>query len=110
MSKDNIIGRIRKLLAIADKNSGASENEMMTEMSMAQALMSGMVQAASVAACSSPLFDDACLLGRCPKTKFYGSPAFGRVRAPTPFREALSFYFRGDDAVVTVRRRPNIPD
>ena len=39
MSKDNIIGRIRKLLAIADKNSGASENEMMTEMSMAQALM-----------------------------------------------------------------------
>ena len=39
MSKDNIIGRIRKLLAIADKNSGASENEMMTAMSMAQALM-----------------------------------------------------------------------
>jgi hypothetical protein len=39
VSKDNIVGRIRKLLAIADKNSGASENEMMTAMSMAQALM-----------------------------------------------------------------------
>ena len=39
MSKDNIIGKIRKLLAIADKNSGASENEMMTAMAMAQALM-----------------------------------------------------------------------
>jgi Protein of unknown function (DUF2786) len=39
MSKENIIGKIRKLLAIADKNSGASANEMMTAMSMAQALM-----------------------------------------------------------------------
>jgi hypothetical protein len=39
VSKDKIIGKIRKLLAIADKNSGASENEMMTAMSMAQALM-----------------------------------------------------------------------
>ena len=28
MSKDNIVGKIRKLLAIADKNSGATENEM----------------------------------------------------------------------------------
>lgn len=39
VSKDNVIGKIRKLLAIADKNSGASENEMMIAMSMAQALM-----------------------------------------------------------------------
>src|SRR6478736_6794306 len=31
--------KIRKLLALADKNSGASENEMMTAMAMAQALM-----------------------------------------------------------------------
>ena len=36
MSKDNIVGKIRKLLAIADKNSGATENEMMTAMSIAQ--------------------------------------------------------------------------
>lgn len=39
MSKDNIVGKIRKLLAIADKNSGATENEMMTAMSIAQTLM-----------------------------------------------------------------------
>ena len=39
MSKDNIIGKIRKLLAVADKNSGATENEMMTAMSIAQTLM-----------------------------------------------------------------------
>ena len=39
MRKDNIIDKIRKLLAMADKNSGASENEMMTAMAMAQALM-----------------------------------------------------------------------
>jgi hypothetical protein len=31
--------KIRKLLALADKNSGASENEMMTARAMAQALM-----------------------------------------------------------------------
>ncbi|MGB3036472.1 MAG: DUF2786 domain-containing protein [Methyloceanibacter sp.] len=39
MSNDNIMDKIRKLLALADKNSGASENEMMTAMAMAQALM-----------------------------------------------------------------------
>jgi hypothetical protein len=39
VSKDNIMDKIRKLLAMADKNSGASENEMMTAMAMAQALM-----------------------------------------------------------------------
>ena len=39
MSKGNIMDKIRKLLAMADKNSGASENEMMTAMAMAQALM-----------------------------------------------------------------------
>ena len=39
MSKDNIMDKIRKLLAMADKNSGASENEMVTAMAMAQALM-----------------------------------------------------------------------
>ena len=39
MSKDNIMDKIRKLLAMADKNSGASENEMMTAMAMAQTLM-----------------------------------------------------------------------
>jgi hypothetical protein len=39
MRKDNIIDKIRKLLAMADKHSGASENEMMTAMAMAQALM-----------------------------------------------------------------------
>jgi hypothetical protein len=39
MCNDNIMDKIRKLLAMADKNSGASENEMMTAMAMAQALM-----------------------------------------------------------------------
>ena len=39
MRKDNIMDKIRKLLAMADKNSGASENEMMTAMAIAQALM-----------------------------------------------------------------------
>ena len=39
MSKDNIMDKIRKLLAMADKNSGASENEMRTAMVMARALM-----------------------------------------------------------------------
>ena len=39
MSKDNIVGKIRKLLAVADKNSGATENEMTTAMSIAQTLM-----------------------------------------------------------------------
>jgi hypothetical protein len=39
MSKHNIMDKIRKLLAMADKNSGASENEMMIAMAMAQALM-----------------------------------------------------------------------
>ena len=39
MSKDKIIDKIRKLLAMADKNSGASENEMITAMAMAQALI-----------------------------------------------------------------------
>jgi hypothetical protein len=39
MSKGKIMDKIRKLLAMADKNSGASENEMMTAMAIAQALM-----------------------------------------------------------------------
>ena len=40
MQNDNIMDKIRKLLAaLANKNSGASENEMMTAMAMAQALM-----------------------------------------------------------------------
>jgi Protein of unknown function (DUF2786) len=39
VSNDKIMDKIRKLLAMADKNSGASENEMMTAMAMAQALM-----------------------------------------------------------------------
>ncbi len=39
MRKDNIMDKVRKLLAVADKNSGASENEMMTAMAIAQALM-----------------------------------------------------------------------
>jgi hypothetical protein len=39
MSKYKIMDKVRKLLAMADKNSGASENEMMTAMAMAQALM-----------------------------------------------------------------------
>ena len=39
MSKEHVLDKIRKLLAMADKNSGATENEMMTAMAMAQALM-----------------------------------------------------------------------
>jgi uncharacterized protein DUF2786 len=39
MSKANIMDKIRKLLAMADKNSGASENEMVTATAIAQALM-----------------------------------------------------------------------
>jgi hypothetical protein len=39
VSNDNIMDKIRKLLALADKNSGATENEMMTAMAMAQTLM-----------------------------------------------------------------------
>jgi hypothetical protein len=39
MRKDKIMDKIRKLLAVADKNSGASENEMMIAMAIAQALM-----------------------------------------------------------------------
>jgi hypothetical protein len=39
VSNDDIMDKIRKLLALADKNSGASENEMMTARAMAQALM-----------------------------------------------------------------------
>jgi hypothetical protein len=39
MSKEHVLGKIRKLLAMADKNSGATENEMMTAMAIAQALM-----------------------------------------------------------------------
>ena len=39
MRKDNIMDKVRKLLAVADKKSGASENEMMTAMAIAQALM-----------------------------------------------------------------------
>jgi hypothetical protein len=39
MSKDNIADKVRKLLAMADKNSGASKNEMVTALTMAQALM-----------------------------------------------------------------------
>ena len=39
MSKDQALTKIRKLLAMADKNSGASENEMITALVMAQTLM-----------------------------------------------------------------------
>jgi hypothetical protein len=39
MSKEHALDKIRKLLAMADKNSGATENEMMTAMAMAQTLM-----------------------------------------------------------------------
>jgi hypothetical protein len=39
VSRENIADKIRKLLAIADKNSGATQNEMMTAMSIAQTLM-----------------------------------------------------------------------
>lgn len=38
-SPDNIIEKIRKLMALADKNSGATESEMEVALSMAQALM-----------------------------------------------------------------------
>ena len=39
MSKDQALTKIRKLLAMADKNSGATENEMITALVMAQTLM-----------------------------------------------------------------------
>jgi hypothetical protein len=39
MRKEQVLSKISKLLAVADKNSGATENEMMTAMAMAQALM-----------------------------------------------------------------------
>jgi len=39
MSKDQVLSKVRKLLAMADKKSGATENEMMTAMALAQALM-----------------------------------------------------------------------
>jgi hypothetical protein len=39
MSKEHALDKICKLLAMADKNSGATENEMMTAMTIAQALM-----------------------------------------------------------------------
>lgn len=37
--KETIVDKIRKLMAMADKNSGATEHEMATALSMAQALM-----------------------------------------------------------------------
>jgi Protein of unknown function (DUF2786) len=39
MSKEHALDKICKLLAMADKNSGATENEMMTAIAMAQTLM-----------------------------------------------------------------------
>ena len=39
MSKEQALNKVRKLLAMADKNSGATENEMMTAMAMARVLM-----------------------------------------------------------------------
>jgi hypothetical protein len=39
VSKDQALDKVRKLLAMADKNSGATENEMMTAMAMARVLM-----------------------------------------------------------------------
>jgi hypothetical protein len=39
MTRENALTKIRKLLAMADKNSGATENEMLTAMSIAQSLM-----------------------------------------------------------------------
>jgi Protein of unknown function (DUF2786) len=39
MSKEQVLSKVRKLLAMADKKSGATENEMMTAMALAQALM-----------------------------------------------------------------------
>jgi len=39
MSKEQVLSKVRKLLAMADKKSGATENEMMTAMALAHALM-----------------------------------------------------------------------
>ncbi|MGA7545667.1 MAG: DUF2786 domain-containing protein [Methyloceanibacter sp.] len=39
MSKEQALDKVRKLLAMADKNSGATENEMMTAMAIARVLM-----------------------------------------------------------------------
>ena len=39
MSKEKVLSKVRKLLAMADKKSGATENEMITAMALAQALM-----------------------------------------------------------------------
>jgi Protein of unknown function (DUF2786) len=39
MSKEQVVSRVRKLLALADKNSGATENEMKTALAMARVLM-----------------------------------------------------------------------
>jgi hypothetical protein len=39
MTRENALTKIHKLLAMADKNSGATENEMLTAMSIAQSLM-----------------------------------------------------------------------
>jgi Protein of unknown function (DUF2786) len=39
VSKDQALDKVRKLLAMADKNSGATQNEMMTAMAIARVLM-----------------------------------------------------------------------
>ena len=39
MSKEQALDKVRKLLAMADKSSGATENEMITAMAMARVLM-----------------------------------------------------------------------
>jgi Protein of unknown function (DUF2786) len=39
MGKEQVLSKVRKLLAMADKKSGATENEMMTAMALARALM-----------------------------------------------------------------------
>jgi len=39
MSKEQVLSKVRKLLAMTDKKSGATENEMMTAMALAHALM-----------------------------------------------------------------------
>jgi hypothetical protein len=39
VSKEQALNKVRKLLAMADKNSGATENEMMTAIAMARVLM-----------------------------------------------------------------------
>jgi hypothetical protein len=39
VSKEQALDKVRKLLAMADKNSGATENEMMTAMAIARVLM-----------------------------------------------------------------------